>query len=366
LFLFASTARVVSAGIVHGVILKLSSGCAHDGLVWEDAEKGSPVHDLQAEPTLDVGLGRLIVAGLKDAGGQARLPTGGQAGDSGRVPVAWVTGLWQRAIAETDESLLGLAVASRWRFGNLRLTDYMFRSAPTLADAIAGFVRFITVLNTAANDVGLVHGNRDGLTVVYQVRTGDPQVDAVASQFALGTILRLARHAAGREIRPRHLGFAADAPSRASRIAAITGAREIDYRTDLSFMTLPPDDLFLPLPDADATLAAVLETHATDVIKARGTGATLTDRLRPIVSLQFSTGEPSLRAAAHKMAMSPRSLQRRLSEEGTSWRDVVDALRRERVEALLASGLSRSTVAARVGFHDSRALRAALRRWHGD
>jgi len=324
------------------------------------------VHDLRAEPTVDVGLGRLIVAGVKEAGGAARLPTGGQVGASGRVPVAWVTSLWQRAIRETDESLLGLAVASRWRFGHLRLTDYMFRSAPTLADAIAGFVRFIDVLNTAANDVRLVRANRDGLTVVYQVRTGDPQVDAVASQFALGTILRLARDAAGRDIRPLHLGFASDAPSGASRIAAVTGAREIDYCTELSSMTLPPDDLFVPLPDADATLAAVLETHATDVIKAQGVGATFTDRLRPVVTAQLSMGEPSLRAAAHKMAMSPRSVQRRLSEEGTSWRDVVDALRRERVEALLASGLSKSAVAARVGFHDSRALRAALRRWHGD
>ncbi|UMB69519.1 AraC family transcriptional regulator [Mycobacterium paraterrae] len=321
------------------------------------------MHDLQAEPTIDVGLGRLIAAGLKDAGGQARLPTGGQAG---RVPVAWVTNQWQRAINRADESMLGFTVASRWRFGHLRLTDYMFRSAPTLADAVAGFVRFVDVLNTAANDVGLVRGKRDGLTIVYQVRSGDPQVDAVASQFALGTILRLARHAAGREIRPLHLGFAADAPTHASRIAAITGAREIDYGTELSFMTLPPDDLFLPLPDADATLAAVLETHAADVIKAGGAGATLRDRLRPVIAAQFGTGEPSLAAAAHKMAMSPRSLQRRLSEEGTSWRDVVDALRRERVEALLADGLSRSAVAARVGFNDSRALRAALRRWHGN
>lgn len=331
------------------------------------------MHDLQAEPTVDVGLGRLVVGGLKEAtggssalAGAVRGPSSVQAGDASRVPVALLTSLWQLGIKETDESLLGLTIASRWRFGHLRLADYMFRSAPTLADAVTGFVRFIGVLNSAANDVGLARGKRDGLTVVYQVRTGDPAVDAVASQFALGTMLRISRHAAGREIRPTQLGFSADAPANASRIAAITGARELDFGTELSSMTFAPGDLVLPLPDADATLAAVLERHATDVIKARGAGATSTDRLRPIVAAQLSEGEPSLRLAAHKMAMSPRSLQRRLSEENTSWRDVVDTLRRERVEALLESGLSKSAVAARVGFNDSRALRAALRRWHGN
>ncbi|WP_374023354.1 AraC family transcriptional regulator ligand-binding domain-containing protein [Mycobacterium sp. HNNTM2301] len=331
------------------------------------------MQDLRAEPTVDAGLGRLVVGGLKEVtggslvlAGTARLPAGGPVGHPRRVPVALLTSLWQLAIKEADESLLGFTIASRWRFGHLRLADYMFRSAPTLADAVTGFVRHIGVLNTAANDVGLARGKRDGLTVVYQVRTGDPVVDAVASQFALGTMLRIARHAAGREIRPTHLGFSADAPANASRIAAITGAREVDFRTELSFMTLAPDDLVQPLPDADATLAAVLELHATDVIKAQGASATLTDRLQPVVAAQLSEGEPSLRLAAHKMAMSPRSLQRRLSEEGTSWRDVVDTLRRERVEALLESGLSKSAVAARVGFNDSRALRAALRRWHGN
>lgn len=324
-------------------------------------------------PTADVGLARLIVAGLRQANNgspilarTARLPAGAAVGETGRVPVAWLTSLWQLAIAETDESLLGLSVASRWRFGQLRLTDYMFRSAPTVSDAITGFVRFIGVLITAANDVGLADGQRDGLTLIYQVRSGDPAVDAVASQFALGTVLRLARHAAGREIRPLQMGFAAEPPASASRIVQITGAHELDFRTEFTYMTLSAADLALRLPDADAPLATALEVHAADLITSQSSEATWVDRVRPIISAEIGKGEPSLGVAARKLAVSPRSLQRRLSEEGTSWRDVVDALRRDRVEALLASGLSKQAVATRVGFNDSRALRGALRRWHGN
>ncbi|MEU9444171.1 helix-turn-helix domain-containing protein [Streptomyces sp. NPDC048304] len=66
---------------------------------------------------------------------------------------------------------------------------------------------------------------------------------------------------------------------------------------------------------------------------------------------------------ARALALSPRSLQRRLAEEGTTWRDLVDRVRRNRAAALLAQGLSRKQVAARLGFGDTRALRGALRRW---
>jgi ParB-like chromosome segregation protein Spo0J len=46
-----------------------------------------------------------------------------------------------------------------------------------------------------------------------------------------------------------------------------------------------------------------------------------------------------------------------------TWRDLVDDVRRERAEALLARGLTRTEIARRLGFGDARALRAALRRW---
>lgn len=62
--------------------------------------------------------------------------------------------------------------------------------------------------------------------------------------------------------------------------------------------------------------------------------------------------------------MSPRSLQRRLEEEGTSWREEVDAVRREQAARLLREGASRAAMAAQLGYSDVRALRRAVRRWN--
>jgi AraC-like DNA-binding protein len=71
----------------------------------------------------------------------------------------------------------------------------------------------------------------------------------------------------------------------------------------------------------------------------------------------------SRRDVARMLAVSPRTLQRRLADESTSWRAELDAVRRERATALLRQGTTTDATAQRLGYSGSRALRRALRRW---
>jgi len=129
-------------------------------------------------------------------------------------------------------------------------------------------------------------------------------------------------------------------------------------------MTLAHADLVVPLPNADARLVAVLREHATSVIRAQASAPRWSSRLGPAIAASLAGGDLSLQVMARRLALSPRTLQRRLEEEGTSWRGMVDAVRRDRAAWLLAQGFSKSAVAARLGYQDDRALRRALRRWN--
>jgi AraC-like DNA-binding protein len=89
------------------------------------------------------------------------------------------------------------------------------------------------------------------------------------------------------------------------------------------------------------------------------------DRVRDIVLEQLGRSALSLHTVARMLAVSPRTLQRRLADEGTSWRAVLDATRRQRVTTLMREGATTDLAAAQVGYAGSRALRRALRRWRG-
>ncbi|MGP3690116.1 helix-turn-helix domain-containing protein [Streptomyces sp. IBSNAI002] len=71
-------------------------------------------------------------------------------------------------------------------------------------------------------------------------------------------------------------------------------------------------------------------------------------------------------AVARRMAVSTRTLQRRLDEHGTTWNEEAEGLRRARITRLLHdTDLGIDAIAARSGYADARALRRAVQRWYG-
>jgi AraC-like DNA-binding protein len=321
-------------------------------------------------PTAHVSLARLVLAGLEGIAGdrgalarQAGLPAHVLGGNSARVPSEGISRLWRLGLAATSDPCLGIMVASHWRFGRLQLADYLLSTASSLAEALTVYARYADLVNSAANEVRLAVGEDGSATFTYQIRSGDPDVDAVASQFALGGVLFGVRHVAGPRVRPLRVRLPGAARPGYRDLARWLGTGRIDFDAESTAITLAPADLALPLPSADAPLAAVLREHAASVIAAHAVRPTWTARLRQDVAAHLADDGPSLPAAARRLAVSPRSLQLRLGEEGTTWREVVDGVRRDRAAVLLGQGMSRTAAAARLGFSDTRALRGALRRW---
>jgi len=79
-------------------------------------------------------------------------------------------------------------------------------------------------------------------------------------------------------------------------------------------------------------------------------------------------GRASLDVAdvSRAIGTSPRTLQRRLRDAGTSYRDVVDHVRNQRArELVLLDSLSIAEVATRVGYDDPAVFTRAFRRWTG-
>ncbi|NUR58201.1 MAG: AraC family transcriptional regulator [Catenulispora sp.] len=66
---------------------------------------------------------------------------------------------------------------------------------------------------------------------------------------------------------------------------------------------------------------------------------------------------------ANRLALTPRTLQRRLADHGTTWQRELDQARNAHAEVLKSAGTPMAAIAARLGYSDQRALRRAMRRW---
>jgi AraC-like DNA-binding protein len=94
--------------------------------------------------------------------------------------------------------------------------------------------------------------------------------------------------------------------------------------------------------------------------------AATTQRVRVLASRELSGGEPTAEHVASLLHMSRRTLARRLEQEGTSFRSIMDDLRRGLAERYLAlDDLGMSEIAVLLGFSDPAAFHRAFRRWCG-
>lgn len=88
--------------------------------------------------------------------------------------------------------------------------------------------------------------------------------------------------------------------------------------------------------------------------------------LERLIATSLSDGSVSLEHLARKLAMSPRTLQRRLKEEGTTHRVLVERVRCERAHELLGTTeVPIAEIAKHLGFGDTVAFHKAFRRWTG-
>jgi AraC-like DNA-binding protein len=85
-----------------------------------------------------------------------------------------------------------------------------------------------------------------------------------------------------------------------------------------------------------------------------------------ILDEHLGSRDPDLSAVARLLSLHPRSLQRCLSREGTTFSGVVDRVRKSKaLDLITTTDLSFSQIATRLGMHEQSSLTRAVRRWFG-
>ncbi|NIJ11785.1 AraC-like DNA-binding protein [Saccharomonospora amisosensis] len=121
--------------------------------------------------------------------------------------------------------------------------------------------------------------------------------------------------------------------------------------------------LDLPMPQANEHTAALCERQCRELLARRrersGVARQVRDRLLAADGLRAG-----MEHVAADLGMNVRTLRRRLAEEGTSYRALVDEVREAFAEELLATrALSVEQVAYRLGYGEASSFIRAFRRW---
>jgi AraC-like DNA-binding protein len=124
--------------------------------------------------------------------------------------------------------------------------------------------------------------------------------------------------------------------------------------------------LDLPLLEANPELQRILEAQVIAALQKLPKGAVTTDAVRRHLAAELSKGAPTLEQVAPRLRMSPRTLHRRLEEERTSYRVILNEVRRELATRYLQERqLAIGEIAFVLGFSEPSAFHRAFKRWTG-
>lgn len=129
---------------------------------------------------------------------------------------------------------------------------------------------------------------------------------------------------------------------------------------------MPREAWRLPLRRRDPALRHVLEDHANAILARLPAHAGVAFEVQRALSGRVAGGDTRIGAVADRLAMSSRTLQRRLAAEGVSFQELLEGARREAAGRYIGeSTLAIGEVAYLVGYSEPAAFHRAFRRWYG-
>lgn len=268
--------------------------------------------------------------------------------------------------AVPDPASVGVAVGGRINLTNLGMFGFAAMASGTLRELISIGLRFFS-LSTLHVSIQLSEGPADCEIVLDASHLPDDvrrffiERDIAAIVATVPSFVHpvLARHVD--EIR---VELALDEEYLRPLFDGVA-VRHVEFDRDRTAIWFPREILDEPLPQADAHTLAVCVAQCEQILERRQRRYGLAAQVRS--RLLASPGEmPGLDAVAASLHMHPRTLRRRLAEEGTSFRALTNDVRATLATELLSQvGLTVEQVARRLGYAETAAFNHAFSRWFG-
>jgi AraC-like DNA-binding protein len=280
----------------------------------------------------------------------------------GRVPIVKHWQLWKAIIRRADDPALGLKLVEGFHTRGLGLVGYAMYHSHTLREALRRFERFSHVVSEAIR-IRLTEDDATFTITTTTSRRFDRLRHPMDARLAI--LLKVAREITGRPIVPLEVRFDYPRPSETREHQRVFGGPLV-FDADDEALVLRRSDADLPVGTGDETLGGYLDRLAEEVAASLGRRGSWIHEVRRTVWEQLCSGQPSVQRIAAELGMSARTMQRRLRDEGVSFSQVLDDLRRAMAERLLRDReLAVYEVAFLLGYSEPSTFHRAFRRWYG-
>jgi AraC-like DNA-binding protein len=254
-------------------------------------------------------------------------------------------------------------VGKRFDLGAQGPLGFAMITAPTLGRAFDVMARYGHVRSPWFSLTTRRDGAHWTIVVQRRIRLG-AEHDVTLAEALMLSAQSLIEAVLGRPMRDARLAFDYQAPAWSDRYRTAFSC-PLSFGAELPSIRTPIAWRAMACPLADAGLHDLLINRMERDRRRLESGEHLEARVEALFEAAGDAGL-SLSELAARMHLSPRTLNRRLTDAGTSFGDMRDRHGKRRADALLADhAFPVSEIAYRLGYSDPANFVRAFRRWHG-
>ena len=280
-----------------------------------------------------------------------------------RVSREAVMRLWEIAAAKTGDASIGLVVGSKVRPTTFYALGMAFMTCETLRDSLELLCRYYKVIVTVPMELDLY--DKGGQTIL-EITYTDPEYPLLPIPFDsfIASIISFCRLATVPGFSAAEVRLACSDNERGGDYRALFHA-DVKFECEKNALVFDKAKLDEPLPGRSRDLL-----HANDRVLENYLAALNPDQIstavRRLLLSMLPTGKANQDAIAKNMHMSRSTLQRRLQDEKTNYKELLESTRRSlAVEYVKDGEHNLSYVAFLLGFSDQSNFSRAFRRWTG-
>ena len=264
-------------------------------------------------------------------------------------------------LALPDVPALGFKLGMQYNISTFGIWGFALRTSRTLRDAATRALQYLPLSTAYCR----IYSFEDA--VHYGICMDPEPIPPHLRQFLLerdmATGLNLMRELSLAGVSITAAEFQGNPPEYVNLIEKLSGIKAT-YNSPRNAMMIPISYMDKPLPTFDANLVRMLDEQCLMQLQRRHTTG-LAEQVRKQLLGPLGLVAP-LDEVAKALALSPRSLRRKLEQEGSSFRLIVEEERRQiALQLLTCSNMILDELAIHLGYTDTASFTRAFRRWMG-
>jgi AraC-like DNA-binding protein len=292
---------------------------------------------------------------------QARLPATLHLNQQGYVTTAQFFALWKALEELKPEPGLGIRLVERADTAVHPPSSLAAFYARDYRDGLLRIARFKRLCSPEQPQMTEAKGE---CTITVQWPYASEPEPAISTDVTFASLVELGRRGTAQHLTPLRVELVRPRPKSDAHQKYFECP--IRFGAERNALILKSADLDRPFPGHNQELLEILTPALASALGELQARSSIREQVKVVLKRSLASGRPELPDVARDLGLSERTLQRRITEQGTSFRELLIEARQELSRQLLSDPSAEiDEVACLLGYQDASSFYRAFRYWEG-